>query len=240
MRKLSVMIVVLVALLAVLVTPAVASPGQAHIYVVHGITGKDLGLASNDLPVDIKVAGGCLLQGFKFGEIAGPVAVPAGSYRVEISLANSAAPCSNAPVIAETIIVGRSESVSVVAHLRVNGSITLTKFTNQVGFVGGQTRLIARHTANAPRVDIKATNVANPAIAASFLNVANAQVQFGGALATVPAGTYNVGIFAAGTTTQVFDADLPLAPGKVYLAFAVGSLANSTFQVLLKEIPAAF
>jgi Domain of unknown function (DUF4397) len=241
MRKLTMIVATIVALMAVFATPAAASPGQTHVYVVHGIPGKDLGLASNDLPVDIKVGGACALKGFTFGSIAGPVALPAGNYLVEISLANSTSPCSNTSVIAERVVLGRSESASIVAHLRVNGSITLTKFTNQVGFVGNNTRLQARHTANAPRVDIKVNGVTNPAIAATFPNIANAQVQFGGVLATIPAGEYSVGIFAAGTNTAVFGpATLNLKPRTVYLAFAVGSLQNDTFRVLIKDIPAAF
>jgi hypothetical protein len=59
--------------------------------------------------------------------------------------------------------------------------------------------------------------------------------------ADVPATTYAVNIFPANTTTPVFSVPaLPLAPEKIYLIWAVGSVQNSTFTLLLKAIDPAF
>ena len=82
------------ALFALASVPAQAQ--NASVRVVHGIPGADVSPAIDPAtPVDVQVNGAiCLLQGFTFGEISGPYTLPAGSYTVAISLANSLEPCS--------------------------------------------------------------------------------------------------------------------------------------------------
>ena len=90
---------------------------QGSVYVVHGIPGGDLGLAA-DLPVDVSVNGACALTGFTFGEIVGPLGFDAGSYDIDIALANTDTPCANDPVLsAPGIQIEAGENYSIVAHL---------------------------------------------------------------------------------------------------------------------------
>lgn len=240
MRKVLVVAVLLGILLAVFVPSVGATSGTAQVYVVHGIPGKDLGLPTNDLPVDIKVAGACAITNFTFGTIAGPVELPAGTYKIDISLSDGA--CGNAPVISERVLVGTSENLSLVAYLREGGVPGLVKFTNYVGPLrDGKSRLLVHHTANAPRVDITLKRPYLDYTSYRFRNVANAYVQYGQINTTINNGAWDVRIFPAGVNTPVFGPlSLNLASRKIYLVYAVGSLKNSTFTLLAKAIDPAY
>src|SRR5208283_5238562 len=76
---------------------AFAQSPNASVYVVHGIPGHDVSKSLDPaLPVDVQVDGAiCLASGLKFGDIAGPFTIPAGTYSITISLANTLQPCSN-------------------------------------------------------------------------------------------------------------------------------------------------
>jgi hypothetical protein len=67
--------------------------------------------------------------------------------------------------------------------------------------------------------------------AVAFPGLTNAQQ----ASADVPKGSYQVAIAPAGTSTAVFDATLAVKPARAYTAYAVGTPANGTFQVILQE-----
>lgn len=240
MRK-GLLVVVLLGLLLTVFVPVVgATGGKAQVYVVHGIPGRDVGQATDEFPVDIKVNGACAITGFTFGTIAGPVELPAGNYKIEISVSDGA--CGNAPVISERIIAGASENLSLVAYLREGGVPGLVKFTNYVGPLrDGKTRLLVHHTANAPRVDITLKRPYLAYTSYRFRNVANAYVQYGQINGTINSGAWDVRIFPAGVNTSVFGPlSLNLASKKIYLVYAVGSLKNGTFTLLAKAIDPAY
>ncbi|MGD8726622.1 MAG: hypothetical protein PVH40_03200, partial [Gemmatimonadales bacterium] len=71
---------------------------DAMVYVVHGINGSDLGLGEM-LPVDVEVSGSCVLEGFEFRDIAGPLPLPEGSYDIKVRLADEMSPCSGGVAI---------------------------------------------------------------------------------------------------------------------------------------------
>ncbi len=206
---------------------AAASTGNASVYVIHGIPGKDLGLDPS-LPVDVKVAGGCALQGFKFGQVVGPLSLPAGTYAIEISVANPAAPCSNAAVIAANVPFAAGESATVIAHLANGGAPTASKFVNDVSRTrGNQARLAVRHAANAPAVDICLYQRGN--YLGSLANLVTGDQE----QVDVRRGKYEAGVFAAGTLTQVGGfIPVTLQPRTATFVHAVGSLANGTFTVI--------
>jgi hypothetical protein len=137
----------------VLIPPSLR-PAPASIYVVHGIPGKDLGL-DRALPVDVAVNGECALKAFRFGKVAGPLSLPAGSYNIKISLANHQTPCANDAVIQADVPFAAGENASVVAHLNGSGAPTASKFVNDVSAINKrEARLAARHLAVAPTVDV--------------------------------------------------------------------------------------
>lgn len=198
----------------------------ATVYVVHGIDGRDLG-ADQALPVDVSVNGACALTGFTFKTIAGPLALPAGDYAIAISLANPAAPCSNAPVIQATVPFADGERASVVAHLTEAGAPTASKFENPRPFIFPA--VAARHTAAFSAVDLI---VARGGRTKTFGGLTNGN-QVAGFFFP---GKTTFAIAPAGTTTKVFEAPVVLKPFTTYAFYAVGTPAKGTFDVIVQEI----
>jgi hypothetical protein len=214
-----------------------SSPGlaqDASVRVVHGIPGPDVGPGVDPaLPVDVLVNDAvCLLSGFTFGSVAGPFTLPAGTYDVKVSLANTLDPCSNAAVIAAPVPVAAGENATIIAHLSATGSPTASKFVNDVTPSGsGFARVIAHHTAAAPAVDINVSS-GFPSSTATIPNAANGAQ----AAAEFRAGAINVGISPAGMREVLFVRTARIRSDLTYVAYAVGSLANGTFDVIFVPI----
>lgn len=207
-----------------------ATAQDATVRVIHGIPGQDIGPGVDAaLPVDILVNDAiCLLSGFTFGEVEGPFTLPEGTYDVKISLANTLDPCSNMAVVAAPVPLEAGENVSIIAHLTEDGMPTAAKFVNDVSpSADGTARVIAHHTAAAPAVDI---NVAFgfPRQNATIPNASNGAQ----AAAELPAGNLNVGFSPAGMRDVLFVRTARLRADLTYVAYAVGSLANGTFDLI--------
>jgi hypothetical protein len=115
-----------------MISTAGADAHAANVRVAHGIPGQDLG-ADPALPVDVLVNDSiCLLEGFTFGEFAGPVELAPGTYNIKISLASTPA-CSNPPVIEADVPFDAGEDATVIAHLSEAGDPTASKFTPSRG-----------------------------------------------------------------------------------------------------------
>jgi hypothetical protein len=213
----------------------------ATVYVVHGIPGADLGPGFDPaLPVDITVNGACALEGFTFGTIAGPLSLPAGSYDIAIKPANTATPCSEANLLTATAPVVAGMNYSIVAHLTAAGAPTVSAFVNDLSRTAGSARVIAHHTAWAPEVDItiaRNASTRSPRGSATLTNVPN------GAQASpvFQPGNWQLTIAASADNSVVVvdKAPLQFRPFKAYLVYAVGSLTNNTFELLLKELDTA-
>jgi hypothetical protein len=200
---------------------------DAMVYVVHGVNGTDLGLAEM-LPVDVEVSGACVLEGFEFREIAGPLALPEGSYDIKVKLADETTPCSGGVAIdAPGVAVTAGLNASIVAHLDADGVPTAAVFVNDVSRSPGYARIAAHHTADFGAVDILVDG------AVAFPGVMNGQQ----GVAPLRPRTYEVAIAIAGTSTRAFEADLMLNPFNLYNAYAVGTPENETFEVILQQIP---
>ena len=213
-----------------------APPATASAFVVHGIPGSDLGL-DPALPVDVSVNGACALPGFTFGEIVGPLDLPAGSYDIAIGLANDAAPCSEDPVIeAGGIELDAGESYSIVAHLSENGAPTASAFQNDLWANRYFAGINAFHTAAAPRVDVKLQRSDRRFWKRFIRDVGN------GEAASTPLfrGSWDASILPAGARHPVFGpATLELEGSTVYLVYAVGSLSSGSFTLLVTTTEAA-
>jgi Domain of unknown function (DUF4397) len=185
---------------------AAAAQETASVYVVHGIP---------DTPVDVYVDGARVLDDFQPGADAGPVDVPAGSREVAVFPAD-AADGSGSPLLSASPEVPAGGNVTLVAHLTEGGQPTVTPFVNDVSAVpAGQARVVVRHTAAAPAVDVLAGG--SPVIS----GLANP----GEGVLVVPAGTIPAAVAAAGTTEPVIGpADLDLQEGTATFVHAIGSL----------------
>ena len=231
--------IVAACLVAAAVPAAFAQSATGSFLVVHGIPGRDVGPTLDPLlPVDVLVNGSiCLIHGLNFKEIAGPFTVPAATYDVKISLANSASPCGNSPVIDASVAVGPNSFASVVAALSSSGAPTAYAFANDLSSVNaGGARIIAAHAADAPAVDV---TLKAPGLAPLVLSDLTPGTE--GSHDLPGNRSYTVAISATGTTTPVIrPSDLSLPARSVALAYAVGSLSSASLTLLTKIIPDVF
>jgi hypothetical protein len=198
-------------------TPAGAQAGTASVVVVHGIP---------DTPVDVYVDGKLTLDNFAFKTVTDPVSLPAGSHDLAVRAAD--APATAAPLLEAKASLTAGQNVSVVAHLDAAGKPKITPFANDLAKVkAGEGRLVVRHTAAAPAVDVLAGG--QPV----FRNLTNPNE----AKADLPAGTVSAAVALAGTTAPVIGpADVPVTEGSATIVYAVGSAESKNLGVLVQTI----
>ena len=194
--------------------PAATALETGSVYVVHGIP---------NTPVDVYVDGARALNDFAPGTNAGPVDLPVGARQVAIFPAD-AADGSGSPLLSAGPEVPAGGNVTLVAHLDAGGKPTVTPFVNDVSSVpAGQARVVVRHTAAAPAVDVLAGG--SPVV--SGLTNPNEKAL------EVPAGTIPAAVAAAGTTDPVIGpADLDLQEGTATFVHAIGSLQDKTLGLV--------
>ncbi|GAA0929462.1 DUF4397 domain-containing protein [Pseudonocardia zijingensis] len=200
------------------VTAPAAAQETASVYVVHGIP---------DTAVDVYVDGARLLDDFQPGSAAGSVDVPRGSHEVALFPAD-AADGSGSPLLSATQEVPGGGNVTLVAHLTEDGQPAVTPFANDVSSLpAGQARVVVRHTAAAPAVDVLAGG--SPVIS----GLANP----GEKALEVPAGTISAAVAAAGTTEPVIGpADLDLQEGTATFVHATGSLEAGNLGLVVVTV----
>ena len=197
-----------------------AAAENGTVYVVHGVPG---------LTVDVYVNGKAALTGFKPGQVAGPLSLAPGSYDVAVRKAGAAA--TAAPAIDKKVTLPAGANVSLVAHLSAAGTPTLTAFANPVGgLTNGKARLVVRHTAAAPAVDVLAggepvfTGLTNP----------------GQRTADLAPGPVSAAVAVAGTTKPAIGpADLTLKAGQATVVYAIGSAKDNTLQFVTQSLDLA-
>ena len=147
MRKIVLLLGIgLVAVLSMFATPAGAQASNGTVTVIHGIPG---------LTVDVYVNGKLTLEDFAPDTVTAPLELPAGTYQIAIRPANAAA--DSTPVLAGSATLPAGANASIVAHLDASGQPKLTVFVNDTSsLAAGNARLVVRHTAAAPAVDVLA------------------------------------------------------------------------------------
>ena len=197
-------------------SPAYAD-AASKVTVVHGIPGQD---------VDVYVNGKKTIPDFKPGKVAGPLDLPAGQY--DIALTKPGDAIGSALLKVDNAEVPGDANISLVAHLDASGKPKLTPFVNDTAkLAAGKTRLIVRHTAAAPAVDIRAGG--QPV----FKGVTNGKE----GKADLDAGSVSADVVLAGTTTRVLGpADLDLAEGAATIVYAVGSAEGESLDIVSQAI----
>ena len=202
---------------SVLLPSAAGAQDAARIHLIHGIPDTD---------VDVTVGGAAVIEDFSFGDtqdlsgFAGQTlddlqVVLAGTDTVAIDIGDFDVPASG--------------NLTVIAHLDADGAPTVGVFENDASEIAaGNGRLVVRHTAAAPAVDILANG------SAAFTNVPNGA----GGGADLPAGTISAEVVPTGATEPVVigPADLPVAEGSSLIVYAVGSLDAGNLTVLTEVI----
>ncbi|WP_433317097.1 DUF4397 domain-containing protein [Micromonospora chersina] len=200
---------------AATMSPAYAA--SSKVSVVHGIP---------DTPVDVYVNGKKTLDNFKPGDVAGPLTLPEGEY--DIALTKPGEAIDKAILTVDDAAVPGGANISLAAHLSAEGKPRITPFVNDVSKVdAGKARLIVRHTAAAPAVDVRAGG--KPV----FENLTNPKE----AKADVAAGTVKADVVLAGTdTVAIGPADLNLKEGTATIVYAIGSAEAKNLTVVAQTI----
>ena len=140
------------------VAPGRVAPAQTRIWLVHGISGLDMGSAYMQYPLDFKVDGVGCYPNMMFTRTFGPIKLQQpGTYAVSISAANPGAPCSSAPIAVVPVTLQRGEGFTVVAHLDAAGVRRLTPYWMELGRttnLNGKSRFNAANTALIGPVDL--------------------------------------------------------------------------------------
>lgn len=201
---------------ALTATPAYAA-ATAEVSAIHGIPGT---------PVDVYLNGEKTLDNFAPGEVAGPLSLAAGVY--DIALTEPGEPVANAFLTVDDAEVLGGTNISMAAHLDAGGQPTLTSFVNDTSKVDvGKSRLIARHIAAAPAMDVRAGGTS------VFTNLTNSNE----AKADMEAGTITADAVLAGTeTVTIGPADLELSEGTATIVYAFGSADAGTLEVVAQTI----
>jgi hypothetical protein len=206
----------------VLLLPATASSAATAdtttVSVVHGIPGQ---------PVDVYLDGTKALTNFQPGKVAGPLQVPSGPHDVALTKPGDA--IANALLTVDGAELPAGANVTLVAHLSVDGKPTLTPFANDVSKLGpGEARLVVRHTAAAPAVDVRA---GGKPVFSGLTNPKEAK-------ADLPAGTVSADVVLAGTSTvAIGPADVNLAEGTATIVYAIGSASAKSLGLVIQTIP---
>jgi hypothetical protein len=229
-RRPLVALMALAAALALMVPLLAGRAGAADssVTVVHGIPG---------VTVDVYVAGNLTLPGFAPGTVTDPLSLPAGDYLVQVFGAISTPPALasarvDTAVITDTETVPSGKNVSLVANIE-GGTPQLSAFVNNTSAVAEGTSLVTvRHTADAPAVDISVNGtVAIPNLAPGAE-----------ASAPLPAGTYDIQVLVAGTSTVALNLPGTVIPaGKSVIVYAIGDAGAqpSTLTAVVQVIDVA-
>lgn len=216
MKKLVILAVAAVAALVLSAAPASAQ-SDARIHLLHGIP---------DVDVDVEVDGANVFEGFSFGDTQ-DLSSLAGETLVGLKV--KAAGTDTVAIDAGDVTLPSSGNYTVIAHLDESGTPTITVFENDTSTIAaGQGRLVVRHTAAAPAVDVLANGEA------AFTDLSNPNE----ATADLPAGTISASVVPTGATEPVVigPADLTIANGEALIVYAVGSLDDGTITVLTESI----
>jgi hypothetical protein len=211
---------VLAATAALAVPSAIDAGAQsaATVSLMHGIPGAT---------VDVVVDGEVVVPGFEPGTMQ-DISAFAGQTLTNVEVRAAGTTDVVIGPIA-SLAVPATGNWTVLAHLEADGSPTLTPFENETSAVpAGQGRLVVRHTAAAPAVDIVLADGSRP-----FTNLSNPNE----ASAALPAGEI-AGAKVAPTGAAPI-ADVPtveLQAGTDLIVYAVGSLDAGSFTFYTQTI----
>ena len=210
---------------------------DAYLYIVHGIPGRDISdIVNPSLPIDVLFEGDCVVRGLAFGSISGPLSFSAGAYNVQISQANTLAPCTNPALISSQVTLTSGKSASAVAAIS-DGEPALLQFVDNLApVVPGNARFVLVQAADAPALQGTLTErgVTNPK---TFTVKASPDTQ---QWIGIPYGTYLVEVTAAGNTTVLASEQIVMTDQSVTLAYAVGAAANNSVGLVYRIVNDVF
>jgi len=235
--KLRTLVVLQFAALVLALGTSAFAADDAYLYFVQGIPGRNISFNLNPgWPVDILLDGTCVARGITFGNTSGPYTLSAGTYNLQISMANTLAPCTGSPIIDSRVSLTSAESLSVVAAIS-GGQPALLQFTDNLSpVVPGNARFVFAQSADAPALKATLTQLFVKA-PKTFTVTANPKTQDA---ISVPAGTYLVQVVAVGSTTVLTSEQIVLDDQNVTFTYAVGQAANNSIGLISRTIRDVF
>lgn len=216
MKKLGLAMLTVLAAIAAFAMPASAQD-DARIHLIHGIPGVD---------VDVEAGGETVFEGFAFKDTQDLSALAGETLTgLQVKVAGT----DDVAIDAGDVALPASGNYSIIAHLDAEGTPTIGVFENDTSTIeAGNGRLIVRHAAAAPAVDVKANGDV------AFSNLANGAE----AKADLPAGTISAEVVPTGADEPVVigPADLPVNDGAALIVYAVGSLDDGNVDVITETI----
>ena len=205
------------ALVAMAIAPAHAA-SNATVSILHGVP---------DATVDVYANGEPLLEDFEPGTLTDPQQLPAGTYDLKVVKAGDGSD-GEAIMSANNVKVPGGANITVVAHLSDNSKPTLTPYVNDVSSLpAGKARVIVRHDAAAPEVDVRAGG--EPV----FTDLANPKEKS----AEIDPGTVEADVVLAGTDDVVIGpAPLKVAEGTTTIVYAWGSAEDENLDLAVQTI----
>lgn len=188
------------------VAPTAGAQESARIHLLHGIP---------DTPVDVLVDGEPVFEDFQPGATQDLSAL-AGETLTQLQV--NVAGTDTVAIAPADVTLPSSGNYTVVAHLTEGGDPTLAVFENDTSEIAsGEGRLVVRHTAAAPAVDVLAGGA--PVIE-GLSNPDERSLD-------LPVGTIEAAVAAAGTTDPVIG-PLPveIEDGTSLIVYAVGALGE--------------
>jgi hypothetical protein len=205
-------------LLAVALGPAAGAQEseEGRVTIVHGLRG---------LAVDIYVNGELFLPAFEPDRLTDAVPLPPGDYRVDLREAGS--PSDSQPRFSGVVPVAAGDDIAVVAHFGTDGEWTATVFDNHLSPLdAGEARLVFRHTAHSPAIDV----LVNDQVAVAALAPPNEIT------VEVPPASVAVGARLADGTAAATAPDVAAREGEATALYLVGDAATGNLTWLMQSV----
>jgi len=210
---------------------------NAYLYIVNGIPGRDIASNLNPTyPIDVLISGVCQSRGLAFGIVDGPLSFSPGTYDVQLSEANTLAPCTNPAIIDSQVTLTGGTTMSAVAAVST-GQPSLMLFTDGLAKVtAGNARFVLSHAADAAGLQATLTQVG---VTKPKTFTVTADPGKEGTI-TIPADTYLVQVVLTGSTTVLASETINMADQSVSLTYATGEAANNSVGLVNKTVQLVF
>lgn len=175
---------------------------------------------------DVYVNGELLLSGFQAESTTDPLTLEEGEY--DVAIRNVGSPPDSEPALQDVITLGAGLNVSVVAHLDEAGTPALTVFDNDLSEIpAGESRLVLRHQAAAPAVDVLSDG-----------DTLISDVASGGeAEANLAVATHEVAVALSGGGEEVVaPTSLQFDEGAAQVVYLIGSSEDDTLGLMVQTV----
>jgi Domain of unknown function (DUF4397) len=201
---------------------------NSYLFIAHAAPGRAFNSTGNPaLPIDVSLNGTCILKGFSFGDIVGPVTAPAGSWSFTVSVANAVSPCSNPTIFSGTFSF--TAGVTYVGVLSLNGS-------NQLQGQLFQANLSSIPSDRARLLVVNATLESQNAVLTKGTQTQTATVAANSLATFLPATGMYTGTITSGGVTETGPVDISLQQRNAYIYVIAGSTSNTSVQLLGPKI----